>query len=162
MACGSCHADVHLGQVGPACERCHSVDAAKFAPVRFNHDAGAFPLTGKHRTTACAKCHPTDTGAFPAGTGTSRRIKPASAECVSCHRDPHLGQVSARCQSCHTTAWFTLLSYRHTGLDTLFGVATHDTLPCRRCHKIETGQFPAGRGTAVRLKIGRTCIECHP
>jgi hypothetical protein len=161
-ACAGCHPDVHLGQLGAACERCHAIDAAKFAPARFSHESGAFPLTGRHRTTDCVKCHPSETGTFPSGTGTSRRVKPVSAQCRSCHKDPHMGQVDPRCETCHVTTWFKILTYRHPGLENLFGVANHDALPCRSCHKMETGQFPAGQGTAMRLKVGRTCVECHP
>jgi len=162
MLCGACHADVHLGQVGPACERCHTVAAARFAAARFSHEAGAFPLTGKHGALDCAKCHATETATFPAGPGTARRLKPVSAECRACHKDPHLGQADVRCAACHSTASFRLLSYRHRGLEDLFGVGSHAKLPCRSCHKTETGQFPAGRGTAIRFKPGRTCLECHP
>jgi hypothetical protein len=162
MACARCHADPHLGQVGGDCERCHAIDAAKFAPVKFSHATGRFPLTGKHGPLPCAKCHPSQTAAFPAGTGTATRLAPLSPECASCHKDPHLGQVDARCASCHATETFKLASYTHSGLDSVFGVATHSRLPCKSCHKTETGQFPAGRGTALRLKVGRTCLECHP
>jgi hypothetical protein len=162
MACGTCHADVHIGQVGPACDRCHTVAAPKFQPERFSHDAGVFPLAGRHATTACVKCHPLQIAAFPAGTGTAKRLLPVSGECLSCHRDPHLGQVEGSCARCHTAATFKMASFQHVGLDNLFGVATHARLPCRSCHKTETGRFPAGWGTGMRLRVGRTCLECHP
>ncbi len=163
MACRSCHADVHLGQVGTSCERCHAIEAARFAPARFSHEALAFPLTGKHGALECAKCHRSETGAFPAGSGTARRFNPMAKECRACHADPHLGQVESRCATCHSTESFALTTFEHRGLDALFGVASHRRLSCRTCHKSERGQFPAGRGTAVRLKgLGRTCLECHP
>jgi hypothetical protein len=161
IACRACHADVHLGQVDARCERCHTVDAARFAPARFSHDEGNFPLGGKHRAIECVKCHPTETRAFPAGAGTARRLSPVSTECRSCHTDPHLGQVDARCSPCHTAASFRVTSFQHRGLENLFGVATHERLPCQNCHKIEIGDFPAGRGKAVRLKVGKTCVDCH-
>jgi hypothetical protein len=159
---GTCHADVHLGQVGPSCERCHDQDAAKFAPAKFSHESAAFPLTGKHKAAQCAKCHAVENGVFPGGAGSARRFKPVSHECATCHKDPHLGQVHARCAECHTAETFRVTSYPHRGLESLFSVATHDRLPCRGCHKTETGQFPAGRGTAMRLKVGRGCLDCHP
>jgi len=163
MTCDTCHGDVHLGQVGPACERCHTVGAERFAPARFSHEVAAFKLTGKHGAVECAKCHPVQAGTFPAGAGSARRLKPVSSECRSCHKDPHLGQVDASCTTCHSAQSFTLLSYRHRGLESVFGVGSHRRLPCRSCHKTETGQFPAGRGTTVRLKgLGKTCLECHP
>ena len=159
--CSTCHADVHLGQVGTACQRCHAVEAARFAPIRFSHESGAFPLTGRHRTLECAKCHPSEKATFPAGTGTARRLNPVSRECLSCHKDPHLGQVNAACVTCHSTATFKIPVYPHPGQETMYSVGRHDKLACRSCHKVETGRFPAGSGTALRLKVGRTCIDCH-
>jgi hypothetical protein len=37
----------------------------------------------------------------------------------------------------------------------------HATLACNACHKTETGDFPAGRGTAVRYAVEATCVSCH-
>lgn len=159
--CSTCHADVHLGQVGTACERCHSVDAARFAPSRFSHETAAFPLTGRHHTVECAKCHRSETAVFPAGAGTARRLTPLPHDCRSCHQDPHLGQVDARCATCHSTATFAMASYPHRGREVMYSVGGHDKLPCKSCHKVETGQFPAGHGTAMRFEVGRTCIDCH-
>jgi hypothetical protein len=162
MACVTCHADVHLGQLGSSCDRCHDTEATKFAPVRFAHDAARFQLAGAHRSVPCGKCHTRQTAGFPAGAGAATRFRPLSAECASCHKDPHLGQVSAQCETCHTPETFRVTSYTHRDLERVFSTATHGRLPCRSCHRIETGQFPAGRGTAVRLRVGRTCLECHP
>jgi hypothetical protein len=161
MDCRSCHADVHLGQVGTACEKCHAISAAKFAASRFSHQQVAFTLTGKHTMIDCAKCHPRETRAFPAGTGTATRLNPTASECKGCHTDPHFGQVDAQCKRCHTTASFSIFSYKHTGLSQIFG-GLHGSLRCQACHKTETGTFPGGHGTAVRFKVGTTCIECHP
>jgi hypothetical protein len=161
-ACSTCHADVHLGQVGTGCDRCHTVDAAKFAPARFDHGTATFPLTGKHRAAPCAKCHISEAGSFPSGTGTAVRLRPLHADCASCHKDPHLGQVATTCDRCHTPETFAVTAFRHTGLEYLFSVGNHQSLPCASCHKRESGQFPAGPGTAVRLTVARTCVGCHP
>ena len=163
MTCGTCHADVHLGQVDSACERCHSIEAARFAAARFSHQAAAFRLTGRHASLECVKCHPTQTAAFPTGSGTAKRLKPLSSECRACHADPHLGQVNLKCATCHLTSSFAVPTYEHRALDTIFGVGGHASLPCRSCHKRETAQFPSGRGTAMRFTgLGKTCLECHP
>ena len=38
----------------------------------------------------------------------------------------------------------------------------HEAVPCARCHAKETGTFPAGTGTAVRLTgISTECRACH-
>jgi hypothetical protein len=160
-ACATCHADVHFGQVGLACETCHAVDAPKFAARLFSHDRTAFALTGKHQTLACAKCHTTEVQAYPAGTGRAMRLKPMSSECRTCHQDPHLGQVEQRCQACHSEASFAVPNYTHRGLADFFA-GFHGKLACAACHKKETGAFPAGRGTTVRFRVGTTCRACHP
>jgi hypothetical protein len=137
------------------------IDAAKFAPAKFSHDTTKFALSGRHKALECVKCHPQETRAFPAGTGTAKRLGGTPSDCRSCHKDPHLGQVDTQCATCHATSSFTLLVYTHRGMDDFFS-GSHGRLPCRSCHKNETGQFPAGQGTAMRFKIGRTCAACHP
>lgn len=161
ITCDACHADPHLGQVGTACERCHAIDAAKFAPARFSHERTKFPLSGRHLAIECVKCHPSETRAYPARAGTAKRFSSMSSDCPACHKDPHLGQVDQPCAACHSTASFRLLVYAHRGMDDFF-TGFHGRLPCKSCHKTETGQFPAGRGTAMRITVGRTCAACHP
>lgn len=161
MECASCHTDVHLGQVGESCDRCHAVDGAKFKPVRFSHDAAAFPLTGKHQPLECARCHRTQVLAYPSGTGTAVQLRPLSQDCRGCHEDRHLGQLDAQCANCHSTSAFKMSAYKHRGFEQFFA-GDHGKLPCVACHKKETGRFPAGTGAAVRFKVGTTCLACHP
>lgn len=160
QACVSCHRDVHLGQVETACETCHSVDAAHFAASRFVHTRSRFALTGKHETTACAKCHVTETRLFPSGAGTAMRLKPLDTLCKTCHADVHLGQVDTACDSCHRTAEFKVTSYKHRGMEDFF-TGFHGKYTCVACHKQETGVFPTGRGSAIRFMVGKTCAACH-
>jgi hypothetical protein len=160
-ACASCHADVHLGQVRGTCESCHSVGGAKFAVVGFSHDRARFRLTGAHASVACANCHRRETGAFPAGSGTATRLTGVRTECRSCHADVHLGQVAASCETCHATDTFRVSRYTHRGGPRDFFVGRHVRAACSACHKPATGQFPAGKGTAVRFAIPATCVSCH-
>ncbi|MEI7895695.1 MAG: cytochrome C [bacterium] len=58
--CFSCHTDIHARQFEKNgetdCFSCHGVDA--FKPVtKFDHSKTLFPLDGKHKNVACAKCH---------------------------------------------------------------------------------------------------------
>jgi hypothetical protein len=160
MTCSVCHEDVHLGQVGPACDGCHAIDAAKFAAPRFSHDRASFQLAGKHRSAPCAKCHTVETRAFPAGTGTARLLKPVSNTCRTCHDDQHLGQLDQDCSRCHSAETFTVTTYEHTTLSGLFR-GFHQRLACATCHKKETGEFPAGHGSAIRFAVGKACASCH-
>jgi Zn finger protein HypA/HybF involved in hydrogenase expression len=152
---------VHLGQVATACETCHAVHGEKFKAVNFSHARSAFALTGKHETTACVKCHKTETRAFATGHGKAMVLKPMDFRCQACHADVHLGQVDLKCETCHQTAAFKLSTYTHKGLEAFFA-GFHGKYACVACHKSETGAFPAGRGTAMRFMVGTTCIACHP
>jgi hypothetical protein len=160
-ACASCHRDVHLGQVGTDCERCHTVAAVKFAPDRFSHDRASFTLTGAHAPLACEKCHTTETGSFVAGAGTAVKLTGVPSECVSCHKDVHLGQVARACQTCHDTVAFAVKAYTHKTPPRGFFVGPHVKAECVACHKTTTGPFPAGRGTAMAFKVGTECVRCH-
>jgi Cytochrome c7 and related cytochrome c len=159
--CVSCHRDVHLGQVGTSCQTCHSVNAVRFAPDRFSHDATPFHLTGAHATVACVACHKTETAAFPASRGMAVRLAGLGTTCQSCHADPHLGQVGQACEACHTTRMFDVTRYAHRNPPRDFFVGRHLAAACADCHKKTTGDFPAGHGTAVQFTIGTACVSCH-
>lgn len=163
LECRGCHADVHLGQLGAACESCHAVDAPRFAAAGFSHSRTAFPLTGRHQGVPCVSCHPRDTRPFPSATGTAVRFRPTPVECRACHKDPHLGQLDPHCERCHSPETFAITRFEHRGLglERLFS-DFHGRLACASCHKRTAGQFPGGFGTAVRFKVGRTCLGCHP
>lgn len=98
--CVSCHTDVHLGQLVANCESCHSTDT--FRPGAYTHRSRTVTalLTGAHARAACADCHPSTTGRFPAGTGTAIRFTTGTA-CVSCHVDQHRGALGPNCGNCH-------------------------------------------------------------
>ena len=159
-ACATCHRDVHLGQVGTACERCHTIEAAKFAATLFSHATSTFQLTGRHQTVECRKCHKQEAADFPAGRGVAVRLKGLSVACASCHQDQHLGQLGPKCETCHTTATFKVVAYTHVNQQTFF-VGAHATQKCSACHKSQEADYPAGHGTAVRYKVGTTCLSCH-
>ncbi len=81
LPCSGCHVDVHLGQVGTACEKCHS--DADWNPSRFDHDRDStYKLEGAHRAVACIGCHPKEMNA-----GKSvMRLRPLGAACTDCHK----------------------------------------------------------------------------
>lgn len=89
-ACASCHADVHVGQLGRECAQCHATDSWKASG--FSHDDGRFTpfrLDGKHAKVACAKCHAT------VEVAAGRRVvryRPVPTACEACHVDVHHGE----------------------------------------------------------------------
>jgi hypothetical protein len=161
--CATCHRDPHLGQVGPDCARCHGLKEKSFKADLFSHGAAKFALTGKHEAVPCARCHAKETAKFPAGSGTAVRYTGLKLECVACHKDPHFGQLSPKCETCHGTSTFKIEKYAHpkTKETADFFVAKHATVTCDKCHRKETMDFPAGRGTAVRYALPLDCAHCH-
>jgi hypothetical protein len=106
QGCNGCHADVHFGELGLDCARCHD-EVQWFVPTaRTLHLHTRFPLTGAHLQVACHRCH---AGAFVAN------FRPTDPDCVSCHfqeaadttNPPHIGLGWVdNCDRCHQpTAW---------------------------------------------------------
>ncbi|MGE5324573.1 MAG: cytochrome C, partial [Actinomycetota bacterium] len=173
-SCLSCHKDFHQGQLGRDCQTCHNTNSWKEV-TRFDHSRTRYPLTGRHATVACSKCH------ISPGPGLSPKYRGLNfATCSACHADPHKGAFQKSCDSCHTTAGWKQLSAagvssqfdhdktkfplrgKHRGLDC---AACHRSgnfkqpVPfalCSDCHKPDphSGQF-------ARRKDGGKCESCH-
>ena len=144
--CARCHADPHANRFSAQCASCHDVVAWKdWEQKPFNHNLARYPLTGKHVSVTCAKCH-----------GTPQKWKPlAFGTCDACHADPHEGQFRPTpCAQCHTTAGWTtsedVIKRNHPGLSLANG---HATVGCRTCHD---------RGNDKPPTKGSTCVACHP
>ncbi|SFG48847.1 doubled CXXCH domain-containing protein [Novosphingobium sp. CF614] len=140
-ACAGCHAkkDPHAGQLGRACQNCHSTAAWK--PVTgFNHARTRFSLTGAHAQAACMTCH------------AGQRWKGLGTTCLSCHakNDVHRGSRGPDCASCHrTTSWkSTTFDHASTGFPLL---GAHAAASCAGCH---------GPGN-VQKHPSRICATCH-
>lgn len=150
--CASCHGDIHDGQLGRDCLRCHSTQGWTLAA--FDHARQtSFPLVGKHRLVAdqgkCTSCH--SVKEWP------RHLKPVPTSCgaASCHKrdDKHRGSKGSDCSGCHEATGFETARKVLSGHDITpqrLGGA-HDRLPCRTCHN--AGQKLRGQGDM--------CISCH-
>jgi hypothetical protein len=167
--CDSCHFDEHRGQLGRDCQKCHGETAWKPVP-RFNHQSTAYPLLGKHKEVACARCHPgqqderTPASAFPRPRAMEfLQMKPIEhRSCASCHDDPHQGSLGPACASCHSeAAWNVILTSGNR--NSAFHEKTryplrggHIGVPCRSCH----GPFP-GQAARFRGLPFAACTDCH-
>ncbi|MFN7989248.1 MAG: cytochrome c3 family protein [Thermoanaerobaculia bacterium] len=161
--CTACHKDPHRGSLGATCATCHGTES--FHPKEFRHPRFPELFAGAHENLACEKCHggpKTGPNGRPVPVG-ERTYRGLSTACASCHKDPHLGQVGTSCESCHsvTGAKFAPVGFDHA--KSAFPLTgKHAPLACEKCHRKETGAFPAGSGTAVRLKgLGTACASCH-
>ena len=107
QGCIGCHEDVHNGELGSDCKRCHDERLWRVPNQRTNHLHTRFPLTGAHLQVACHRCH--------AGASVTN-FRPTDPDCASCHLDqavqppppPHqgLGWTQLPCDRCHQpTSW---------------------------------------------------------
>src|SRR5438309_547501 len=93
--CIDCHKkdDVHKGNLGKDCKRCHSENGWKLWQFDHGKETG-FALSGAHGKLACESCHrrPPD------------EVK-LKQDCLTCHEkdDVHFGQYGRQCDRCHTT-----------------------------------------------------------
>jgi len=179
-ACGDCHADAHAGRARLAgqpadCAACHDVNG--FTPSTMPagaHAKTAYPLEGRHRDVACAKCHTKAAPAARAALGPAGVVmRPDHAACASCHADPHGGQIpaaKAACDRCHDLrgykpSRFTVADHAKTdyALD-----GAHAEAACAACHGATRRGLPAPARAAKAGKAGfvfaleeHACTDCH-
>jgi hypothetical protein len=145
--CGACHAHTvverqphpaHTGAAFRACEDCHSSMA--WRPAHIDHDR-YWPLTGAHRRTSCAACHP------------GNQLGGVPRACAGCHQREAAGaaldhaDLGTDCAACHTTsAWAPAEFPDH---DRAFPLSGPHDRACATCHTTP-GMYQAYR-----------CVDCH-
>jgi hypothetical protein len=148
--CSDCHKDPHQGKFGATCQQCHSTAGWRTGALAgFDHARTGFPLTGQHRSLACASCHKPK-----AGSKEPVFSKMAHQRCTDCHKDPHQGRLGATCQQCHSTAgWTTGSRAKFDHGKTRFPLrGEHREVSCQQCHT-------SGRG--LRFARFQACMDCH-
>ncbi|MCX6902953.1 MAG: DUF3716 domain-containing protein, partial [Verrucomicrobia bacterium] len=158
--CADCHKDPHRGQFEAACVKCHPTPAAwTTKALQFDHNRDSkFPLTGKHVSTECIKCHQPQTGG---GQLASAIFKGLPSACEACHKVQHPPQYGPLCVSCHNTDHWQkektsmdhVLQHRSSG-EYLAG--KHLTADCNTCH---SPSMIASLGQLSR--VGYDCGNCH-
>ena len=160
-SCTDCHRDVHNGKLAANCEKCHSTEGWTGKNLKFSHDTDStYPLVGKHKTTECAKCHQPPTAGAALGTAPFKGI---AHECLSCHKDPHRGELPTTCTPCHTPSGWRKenLTFDHNKNSKYPLEGKHAAVSCEKCHT------PAKPGDALGLAKFRglpmaSCADCHP
>ncbi len=145
VACFHCHADVHQGTVGTACQDCHTSES--WAPSTFSvsrHATTKFPLENAHATAECSLCHP------------NAKLVGQPLECAGCHLDRHRGTLGTACTECHDTVAFAPVEgFDHAGRTGFALTGPHgEGVTCDDCH-----QGPRGRALLVTAEPG--CATCH-
>ncbi len=135
------------GELSVTCNVCHSPEGWSPAHVSADFDHGkaaGLALVGAHATVACRACH------------TTLDFRGTSRSCVSCHVDPHRGEVGNDCARCHTARNFLDRSgmARAHQLTRFPLQGTHLTVDCEACHAA-----PQGRLRFVALAT--ECSTCH-
>ena len=163
-SCADCHEDVHKGQLGPACAKCHTARGFKLiSPSSLDHDKTRYPLRGKHASVKCADCH--------RDFSTALLKKPLFQKCGACHKDVHnrtatLAGKVVDCEPCHsvsgfTPATFTVDQHRNTKY-ALEG--KHATVRCTSCHPKDSGTAAATKWGSAKVVIRPAfmkCLDCH-
>jgi hypothetical protein len=163
MACGDCHADVHLRQFAGKCDACHTTQGFTGAALKFKHQPDSvYPLQGKHAVTPCQKCHVKARMTFPAGKGETALYKPLASECITCHSDYHQGQLSKECSQCHGfDSFLPAPGFDHNR--SRFSLQLfHIKVGCKDCHPLAKLTIGGKVFQTVQYKnISGECRECH-
>ena len=148
--CRSCHTDIHRGELGSLCERCHSPGSWLVPDMAQRHSRTRFVLAGPHITLPCESCHRNQQGHQYLGLPVA---------CYGCHKPdydasaspPHRASgFSTDCLQCHTTSalvWGYGFDHNRTSFKL---TGAHPTVPCNKCHANETFA-----GTPSE------CVQCH-
>ncbi len=158
--CLGCHEDQHKRSLrsqkeGADCSSCHSPSG--FWPTSFGveqHKKTVFPLTGRHKSTPCVRCH---SGKRPRSTFSIEKTT-----CKSCHENPHGKQFDAEmtkggCATCHNTGGWSRPNIDHRSWPL---TGAHGTVSCDACHKPSADDRSRGSGATYR-GVPTKCEGCH-
>jgi hypothetical protein len=141
--CFGCHAtdDVHRGQRGELCSKCHTTSDWKSAQFDHFKETG-FALVDAHAHLDCASCH---------RSGNYKDKIPK--DCFGCHRadDSHAGRMGTACESCHAQDVWKPVKYDHAAKAHFALVGVHASIGCHTCHT----------APVATQKLGKDCVSCH-
>ena len=154
---------------GKDCVRCHLEHNGVDFPLvhwepeqkQFDHKQAGYALEGKHAGIDCGQCHtPKNMVSGERGLIKYRDLAKSffalSPDCLSCHADPHKGQLGNDCQRCHNVSdWKAAKQFDHSKTRyPLTGL--HIKVACEKCHKPEV---PGGPARYKDMKFG-ACTDC--
>ena len=168
--CSACHEDVHIGELGSDCAKCHGQSQPFPQVAAFEHES--FEALGAHRGLGCTECHRVDGEFDLAGWFDSDELYDQRS-CADCHDSPHsidfidmVAQVTgvsseASCSQCHGAEkrsfagdWEAMQPELHlaSGVEL---VGAHSELACAECHAGDSfeNRFPG--------RTAQSCGSCH-
>ena len=149
--CTGCHNDVHKGELGNDCARCHGQSEPFKAVPSFTHPK-TFPLVDGHAHRKCSECHT-----------TPGEYKGLSVACASCHTDDferttrpshRVARIGTDCASCHDAVKWTTVRFTHDQRFPLAG--KHAAVACATCHS-----EGAPQQEVLAFEKGAGCAACH-
>ncbi len=190
--CSACHDDVHQGELGADCAKCHT-SGRDFKTLAFDHNRDAqFPLTGFHQLVECESCHPRSVDrasgrSVDQASGRSvdqasglgmHKFKTGKQACEHCHLkdDPHIRALGTSCAKCHETTGGAP-KFDHDVHTEFLRRGVHARIECARCHflpppntdaRTKLGQqyaavSPPGAPLDLQFRSGGVaCVDCHP
>lgn len=143
----------------------------------FDHKLTGYSLEGAHQKQECRTCHKTTfirAGAFLANETIQpeRTFLGLNHDCLNCHADEHLTQLTDRCLDCHTyQAWAPADHFNHD-LARYKLTGKHKETGCPKCHPNQSRPTPLPTGLIAKkgeqgiyiiydgLSFGN-CLDCH-
>ena len=176
--CADCHKEPHRGQLGATCVTCHPTPASwKVDKLHFEHDRDTkYPLTGKHASIECVKCHKPEGAIGKLGSAT---FKGLGTSCDACHKVNHPQAYGPTCVSCHTT---DRMPKKNPGVEHILKPefsgqhlgGKHLTADCSACHQPSRLGAAGQSANAVsecytchakddphKGALGQNCAKCH-
>ena len=152
------------------CAKCHSEhNGEDFSLIHwqpslkaFDHSQTGYRLEGKHAVIECNQCH--TPAHIQASVKPSIKMKDLrktylglSPDCVTCHDDPHKGQLGQNCVQCHNFVdWKAATKIDHN--KTRFPLTgLHQQVACAKCHAPAT---PGGPARLTGMAFAK-CSDCH-
>lgn len=162
-----------LGKNGRSqdCARCHSEhNGEDFNLVRwepslsaFDHRKTGYVLEGKHAGPTCAQCHkPENIREAERRTIQVKDLRRTylglTSDCLSCHKDPHRGELGTNCLKCHNYVdWKDVKQFDHS--KTRYPLTgAHAKVPCEKCHPVSSGPEKFVKYTGLPFE---RCTPCH-
>lgn len=129
--CNGCHTD-HKGR---------DFNITSLDRAHFDHNKTEFPLKNSHLALICSDCHKS--------TDKNFRVPLKAEKCVSCHDDPHQGELTGSCTQCHDEKQWQKTTFDHEKTNFLLK-DKHKDISCQSCHVND-----------VAVEIGSQCVTCH-